>query len=85
MSLAPYIIIRLSISVWSVELEYEDGGGWISKKERAERGLRIAFMPKAMNMVPNMLPAMRRDWDCEMREVGVIFSSRVDIRIYSRL
>lgn len=32
-------------------------------------------------MVPNMLPAMRRIWDCEMREVGVMFSSRVDIRI----
>lgn len=47
--------------------------GWSSKKERAERGLRIAFRPKAMNMVPNTLLAMRRDGDWEMREAGAMF------------
>ncbi len=46
---------------------------------RAERGLRMAFRPKAMNMVPNTLPATRRDWDCEMREAGAMFWSRVYI------
>lgn len=62
-----------------MEEEEEEDGGWISKKVRAERGLRMAFRPKAMNMVPNTLPATRRDWDCEMREAGAMFWSRVYI------
>ena len=45
-------------------------GGWSSKKERAERGLRMAFMPKAINMVPNTLAAIRREGDWERREEG---------------
>lgn len=45
-------------------------GGWSSKKERAERGLRMAFMPKAINMVPNTQAAMRREGDWERREEG---------------
>lgn len=45
-------------------------GGWSSKKERAERGLRMAFMPKAINMVPNTLAAMRREGDWERRKEG---------------
>lgn len=43
--------------------------GGSSKKERAERGLRMAFMPKPINMVPNTLAAMRREGDWERREV----------------
>lgn len=58
------MIIRASTSF----LSEAEAGAENSKKVRAERGRRMALMPKAVKMVAKTLAAMRREGEWEMRQ-----------------